>query len=161
GLELKVTKQLLKMAPNLKVVSNISVGYDNLDLNELTKRNIMATNTPGVLTETTADAIFGILIATARRIPELDQFVKKGEWKEYLQDEHFGVDVHQKTVGIIGMGDIGEAIAKRCHFGLDMKILYHNRTRKPDAEKKYNAEYCELEELLRKSDFVCLMVPLT
>ena len=161
GLELKVTKQLLDLAPNLKIVSNISVGYDNLNLEELTNRSILATNTPGVLTDTTADAIFGILLATARRITELDQFVKQGEWQEYLQEGHFGVDVHHKTIGIIGMGEIGEAIAKRCHLGFNMNILYHNRTRKRDAEKKYKATYCELDELLIHSDFVCLMVPLS
>lgn len=161
GLELKVTKQLLDLAPNLRIVSNVSVGYDNLDLNELTKRNIMATNTPDVLTDTTADAVFGILLATARRIPELDLFVKNGRWKEFLQPELFGVDVHHKTIGIIGMGQIGEAIAKRSHCGFDMDILYYNRSRKKEAEEKYDATYCKLDDLLAKSDFVCLMVPST
>src|SRR5690625_7789260 len=108
----------------------------------------MATNTPDVLTNTVADAVFGILVATARRIPELDSFVKNGEWKEYLQPKHFGTDVHHKTVGIIGMGRIGEALAKRCHLGFDMKILYYNRSRKVSVEKQYNATYCHLNELL-------------
>src|SRR5690625_1221406 len=100
GLELKVTKELLDLAPKLKIVSNVSVGYDNLDIEELTKRNIMATNTPEVLTNTVADAVLGMILATARRIPELDRIVKNGEWKQYLQLEHFGLDVHKKTVGI-------------------------------------------------------------
>lgn len=159
GLELKVTKELLDLAPKLKIVSNVSVGYDNLDVMELTKRNIMATNTPGVLTNTVADAILGLIISTARRIPELDKFVKNGEWKQYLQMEHFGRDVHHKTVGIIGMGSIGKAIAKRCHLGFNMDILYFNRSRKKDVENEFKAQYCDLDYLLKTSDFTVLIVP--
>lgn len=161
GLELVVDKELLDQAPNLKIVSNVSVGYNNLDIDELTSRNIMATNTPDVLTDTVADAIFGILIATARRIPELDHFVKSRQWKEALENEHFGTDVHHKTLGIIGMGRIGQAIAQRAHFGFDMDILYHSRSPKKEAEEKYNARYRSLEELLMESDFVLLITPLT
>jgi|SRR5690625_4711409 len=159
GLELKVTKELLDLAPNLKIVSNVSVGYDNLDLHELTKRNILATNTPGVLTDTVADAVLGMMLATSRRIPELDTFVKNGEWKEFLRLEHFGVDMHHKTVGIIGMGSIGQAISKRCHLGFDMDVLYYNRSRKYEVENKYNAKFYSLHELLMESDFIVLMVP--
>jgi gluconate 2-dehydrogenase len=130
-------------------------------MSELSKRNIIATNTPDVLNDTVADTIFGLLLATARRMPELDQFVKNGEWKETLKEDHFGVDVHHKTLGIIGMGGVGSAIAKRAHFGFDMDILYHGRSRKEEEEQTYNATYCSLEELLQKSDFVCLMTPLT
>lgn len=160
GLELNVTKELLDLAPNLQIVSNVSVGYDNLDIEVMTERNVMATNTPGVLTDTVADAVLGMMLATARRIPELDQFVKKGEWKEYLQLEHFGTDLHHKTVGIIGMGSIGQAIAKRCYFGFDMDVLYYNRSRKKAVEKDYNATFCNLQDLLVQADFVVLMVPL-
>ncbi|WP_188454243.1 2-hydroxyacid dehydrogenase [Virgibacillus oceani] len=162
GLELVVDRKLLDRAPNLRIVSNVSVGYNNLDMNELTKRNIMATNTPGVLTDTVADTVFGILIATARRIPELDQFVKNGEWtSEAVDPEQFGTDVHHKKLGIIGMGRIGQAIAKRAHFGFDMDILYHSRTRKPNVENKFDAVFCCLDDLLEQSDFVCLITPLT
>ncbi|MGY0692040.1 2-hydroxyacid dehydrogenase [Virgibacillus sp. FSP13] len=162
GLELEVDCKLLERAPRLKIVSNVSVGYNNLDLDQLNKLNIMATNTPGVLTDTVADTIFGILIATARRIPELDQFVKNGEWvSEAVEKEHFGINVHHKKLGIIGMGRIGQAIAQRAHFGFDMDILYHSRTRKPDAEEKYTATYLDLDALLRESDFICLITPLT
>lgn len=162
GLELPVDKKLLDHAPHLKIVSNVSVGYNNLDIEQLTKRNIMATNTPDVLTDTVADTVFGILIATARRIPELDQLVKSGGWiTEAVSPEHFGMDVHHKSIGIIGMGRIGQAIAKRAHFGFDMEILYHSRSRKPDVEDKFDAIYCTLDELLAKSDFVCLITPLT
>lgn len=161
NLDLTVNKELLDHAPNLKIVSNVSVGYNNLDIEELTKRNIMATNTPGVLDDTVADAIFGLLIATARRIPELDQYVKSRKWKNKLTVEKYGVDVHHKTLGIIGMGRIGQAIAHRAHFGFHMNILYHNRKRNIEAERKYQAEYRSLDDLLRESDYVVLMTPLT
>lgn len=162
GLELPVDGELLDRAPNLKIVSNVSVGYNNLDMEQLTKRGVMATNTPDVLTDTVADAIFGLLLSAARRIPELDQFVKNGAWvTEAIESEHFGTDVHHKTLGIIGMGRIGKAIAKRAHHGFDMNILYHSRSRKADAEKDYQADYCTLDELLQQSDFICLITPLT
>ncbi|MBU8907958.1 2-hydroxyacid dehydrogenase [Desertibacillus haloalkaliphilus] len=161
GLALQVTKQLLDKAPKLKIVSNVSVGHDNLDLEELTKRNIMATNTPGVLDDTTADAVFGLMLSSARRISELDHHVKSGKWNISLQPDQYGIDVHHKTLGIIGMGSIGQAIAKRANLGFDMNILYHNRTRNKQAEEMYDATYCEKDDLLQQSDFVCLMVPAT
>ncbi|WP_156291503.1 2-hydroxyacid dehydrogenase [Oceanobacillus salinisoli] len=161
GLALPVNQELLEKAPNLKIVSNVSVGYNNLDIPELTKRNIMATNTPGILTDTVADMAFGLILATARRIPELDYFVKSGQWTQSLTEEHYGVDVHHKKLGIIGMGRIGNAISQRAHFGFHMDILYHSRTRKLDAEEKYDATYKSLDDLLRESDFVCLITPLT
>jgi len=162
GLELPVDAELLDNGPNLKVISNVSVGYNNLDLDEMTKRQIMGTNTPGVLTDTVADTVFGILAATARRIPELDQFVKNGEWQtEAVGSEHYGINIHHKPLGIIGMGRIGKAIAQRGHFGFDMDILYHSRTRKPDAEQTFNAAYRTLDQLLEESDFVCMITPLT
>ncbi|MDI2586788.1 D-glycerate dehydrogenase [Psychrobacillus sp. NEAU-3TGS] len=161
GLDLVVDKDLLENAPNLKIVSNVSVGYNNLDVEELTNRNIMATNTPDVLTDTVADTVFGLLLATARRIPELDHFVKSKRWNNPLESEHYGIDVHHKTLGIIGMGKIGQAIAQRASLGFDMKILYNSRKKKPEAEAKYNATYCSLDELLKQSDFVILITPLT
>src|SRR5699024_9758080 len=151
GLELKVTQELLDLAPNLEIVSNVSVGYDNLDILEMTKRNIMATNTPGILTDTVADAVLGMVLASARRLPELDKFVKERKWKKYLQIDQFGTDVHNKKIGIIGMGGIGKAIAKRCHLGFDMEILYYNRSRKPEIEDIYDATFCDLEYLLKES----------
>lgn len=159
GLGLKVNEALLDLAPNLKIVSNVSVGYDNLNLEVMTKRNVMGTHTPDVLTDTTADAIFGLLIATARRIPEMDQLVKSGKWHSFLTPEQFGMDVHHKTLGIIGMGRIGEAIARRAHFGFQMDILYHNRNRRPEVENEVNAAFVSMDELLKTSDYVCLMVP--
>lgn len=161
GLALPVDKELLDLAPNLKIVSNNSTGFNNLSIDVMTKHGVMGTNTPGVLEDTTADAIFGLLLAAARRIPELDQFVKVGNWKQHLTRNEYAIDVHHKTLGIIGMGKIGSLIAKRGHLGFDMNILYHNRTRNQEAEEKYHAVYTELDRLLMESDFVCLMTPLT
>lgn len=161
GLGFPGNRDLLEKAPNLKIISNISVGYNNLATDELTKRNIMGTNTPGVLTDTVADMVLGLMISTARRMPELDRYVKQGQWKGSTSTELFGTDVHHKTLGIIGMGRIGEAIAQRAHLGFNMDIIYHSRTRKPDAEKRFNASYKDLESLLETADFVCLITPLT
>lgn len=161
GLGLPVNAALLDAAPNLKIVSNVSVGYNNLDLDEMTKHNVMGTNTPDVLNDTVADAIFGLLLATARRIPELDHYVKSGKWDKDLTEDYYGWDVHHKTIGIIGLGRIGEEIVNRAHFGFHMDVLYHTRTRKLDAEKKFNASYRSLDDLLKESDFVVLMTPLT
>ncbi|WP_040208875.1 2-hydroxyacid dehydrogenase [Neobacillus jeddahensis] len=161
GLALPVDEELLTRAPHLKIVSNNSTGFNNLSIPEMTKRGVMGTNTPGVLEETTADAIFGILLAAARRIAELDHFVKNGKWTKHLTKDQYAIDVHHKTLGIIGMGKIGAQIAKRGHLGFDMNILYHNRTRNPEAEKQYDATYCDLDTLLKEADFVCLMTPLT
>jgi len=161
GLGFQMEDSILSNAPNLEIVSTVSVGYNHLSVDLLTEYNVMATNTPGVLDETVADVIFGLLIATARRIPELDHYVKSGKWTKMLTEEQYGVDVHKQTIGIIGMGRIGEAIAKRAHFGFDMNVLYHNRSQKREAEEKFAAKYCTLEQLLAKSDFVVLMTPLT
>jgi len=161
GSGLKVDKQFLMQAPHLKIISNISVGYDNLDIPEITKRKIMATNTPDVLYDSVADTIFGLLLATARRMPELNQMVKSGKWTSKISEEQFGVDVHHKTLGIIGMGGVGSAIAKRAHFGFDMSILYHNRSRNQEVEQTFQATYCSLEDICKQADFICLMTPLT
>lgn len=161
GSGLKVDKEVLDRAPRLKIVSNVSVGYDNLDLKELRRRSILATNTPGVLDDSTADTVFGLMLAAARRISEMDRYVKDGAWDKTIGEQLFGVDVHHKTLGIVGMGNIGRAIAKRARFGFDMEILYHNRSRNAEIEAAFDATYCELNVLLEKSDFVCLMVPST
>ncbi len=158
----QIDEALLERAPHLKVVSNVSVGYNNFDIEALRKRNVIGTHTPHVLNETVADLAFGLILSTARRIVELDRFVKDGKWLSTTEySDTFGQDVHKRTLGIIGMGRIGEAIAKRARFGFDMDILYHNRSRKPEAEAHYDAQYCELDVLLSKADFVLLMTPLT
>ncbi|SFE38206.1 gluconate 2-dehydrogenase [Lentibacillus persicus] len=161
GSGLNVDIKLLNQAPELQIVTNISAGYDNLDLVELERRGIFATNTPDVLNETTADTVFGLMISASRRMPELDAYVKAGKWQSKITEEHFGMDIHHKTLGIIGMGRIGMAVAERAHFGFKMNVLYHNRSRKPEAEAYLKAEYAAFDDLLMQSDFVCLMAPLT
>ncbi|MFD1927782.1 2-hydroxyacid dehydrogenase [Sporosarcina siberiensis] len=157
-----VDEELLQSAPHLKAISTVSVGYNHFDVEAMKKYNVIGTHTPDVLNETVADLTFGLILSTARRIVELDRYVKKGNWKSTAAySETYGRDVHSSTIGIIGMGRIGEAVAKRAKFGFDMDVLYYNRNRKQEAEEKYGAEYCELESLLKRSDFVVLMTPLT
>lgn len=159
GMGLPITADLLERAPELQIVSNISVGYDNFDLEEMTKHHVMGTNTPDVLTDTTADAMMALMLAAARRIPELDGFVKDKKWTEMVGMEQYGVDIHHKRLGIIGMGRIGSAVAKRAHFGFDMDIIYYNRTRRDKVADEFSAAYCGLDELLTESDYVLLMAP--
>lgn len=161
GAGLKVDRELLDQAPLLKIVSNISVGYDNLNMDELERRGIMATNTPEVLNETVADCVFGLMLAAARKIPELDRAVRAGEWTGSVDRSWYGIDVHGKTLGIIGMGGIGASIARRARFGFNMDILYHNRSRKPAYEEQFQAVYGTMDEVLRGADYVVLMTPLT
>ncbi|MFM1654736.1 2-hydroxyacid dehydrogenase [Brevibacillus sp. B_LB10_24] len=156
----QIDSELLEHAPRLKVVSNISVGYNNMDWRAMKSRGVMGTNTPYVLDETVADLAFALILSTARRVPELDRHVKEGKWQSKSDEWLFGVDVHKKTLGIIGMGRIGEAIAVRGKYGFGMEVLYYNRRRKPDAEEKLGVSYRSLEDLLRQSDFVVLMIPL-
>lgn len=155
-----VNEELLSVGKNLKVVANMAVGYDNIDVEAATKKGILVCNTPDVLTETTADLTFGLLLATARRVVESAEFIKQGKWQSWSPFLLAGHDVHHKTIGIYGMGKIGEAVAQRAK-GFGMEILYHNRTRKPEAEKVLGAKYCSFEELLELSDFVVAMAPLT
>lgn len=157
----RIDKELLDQAPHLKVVSNIAVGYNNFDLEEMKARHVLGTNTPYVLDDTVADLVFGLILASARRISELDRFVKASQWKSGMDEIFFGLDVHHKTVGIIGMGRIGKAIGQRAVKGFDMKLLYHNRSRNEDVEQNFGAQYCTLDFLLQESDFVVLMTPLT
>ncbi|MCU7213620.1 2-hydroxyacid dehydrogenase [Pseudomonas sp. VE 196-7] len=151
----------LAAAVNLEIVSSISVGYDNYDLDYLNRRGIMLTNTPDVLNETTADLALALILATARRIPELDSWTKEGNWTQTIDASQFGCDVHGKTLGIIGLGKIGEAIARRGRFGFGMTILYSGNSRKPKLEQELGARFVPQEELLSASDFVCPVVPLT
>ena len=146
--------------PQLKVVSNIAVGYNNIDVASATRRGIRVTNTPGVLDDTTADLTWSLLMAAARRIAEADAYVRRGDWKVAFGMHSFlGVDIHHATLGIIGMGRIGQAIARRA-LGFDMRVLYHNRTALPAGdEKRLNAVRVERDELLARADFVVVMVP--
>ncbi|MEK5056928.1 2-hydroxyacid dehydrogenase [Paenibacillus shunpengii] len=155
-----IDQPLLEKAHRLKVVSNMAVGYNNIDVAEASSRAIMVTNTPGVLTETTADLTFALLMATSRRVVEASQYLRKGEWKTWSPMQLTGQDIYGATMGIIGMGRIGQALAKRAK-GFDMRVLYFNRSRKLDAEQENGIEYAELDALLTQSDFVCLMTPLS
>lgn len=144
----------------VKVIANVAVGFDNIDVPAATERGIMVTNTPGVLTDTTADFAFALLMAAARRIPEANEFVHSGKWNRWTIDLLAGVDVHHRTLGILGMGRIGQAMARR-GVGFSMRVLYHNSSRlAPEVERELNAEFADKERVLSESDFVSLHVPL-
>lgn len=155
-----IDADLLAKAPNLKIISNMAVGYNNIDVEAATSRGVLVTNTPGILTETTADLTFALLMMTARRLEEASQFLRQGQWKTWSPMLLTGQDIYGATLGIIGMGRIGEAVAKRAK-GFDMNILYFNRSRKPEVEEKYGVEYRELDDLLAQSDYVCILTPYT
>ncbi|WP_139822829.1 2-hydroxyacid dehydrogenase [Tuberibacillus sp. Marseille-P3662] len=159
----KIDDELLCHAPNLKIVSNMSVGYNNFDIPAMQARNIIGTHTPSIADDTIADLVFGLMLAAARRIPELDRHVKQGKWQSSPGDDtpFFGTDIHHKQLGIIGMGRIGETVAKRAKYGFNMDVLYHNRNRKPEMEAELDATYCSLDSLLQQADFIVLLVPLT
>jgi lactate dehydrogenase-like 2-hydroxyacid dehydrogenase len=156
----RVDEELLDAAPRLRVVSNMAVGYDNIDVAACTARGIPVGHTPGVLTDTTADLTFALLLAAARRLVEGVDYVRAGKWKTWGPTLLLGQDVHGATLGIIGLGRIGQAVARRAR-GFDMRILYHDIRRIPEAEATLGATYVELDTLLAESDFVTLHVTLT
>jgi glyoxylate reductase len=155
-----VDEALLDAAPRLRVVSNYAVGVDNIDLPACTARGIPAGNTPGVVTEATADMAFALMLALSRRIKEADTFVKSRQWKTWSPFLMISNDVYGKTLGIVGMGRIGQAIARRA-VGFEMRLLYHTRNRRPEAEERYGCTHVSYEALLRQSDIVVTIVPLT
>lgn len=155
GLPIRVDEELLNAAPKLKVVSNYAVGYDNIDVAAATKRGICVTNTPEVLTPATADLTFTLILASARRAIEANEFLRSGNWKVWYPSLLVGMEVSGSTIGIVGMGQIGQAVARRAR-GFDMDILYFDSMRKPEIEKELGAKFVTLEELLQKSDFVTL-----
>jgi gluconate 2-dehydrogenase len=157
----KLGREPLESAKQLEVVSSISVGYDNYDVGYLTERGIMLTNTPDVLTESTADLGFSLIMSSARRVAELDAYTKAGHWKRSIEAPHFGTDVYGKTLGIVGMGNIGAAVARRGRLGFNMPILYSGNSRKTAIEQELGAQFRTLDQLLAESDFVCLVVPLS
>jgi glyoxylate reductase len=156
----RVADDVLRTAPKLRIVANVAVGYDNVDVPACTKRGVAVTNTPGVLDETTADFAWALMMAVARRLVEADQYVRAGNWKGWDFDQFCGTDVWGKTVGIVGFGRIGRAVARRA-AGFGMKVIYNSRTRAAeDIEKELHAEYRDLNGLLAEADFVTLHVPL-
>ena len=158
----KIDREVIEAAgPQFRGISQVAVGFDNIDIEAATERGIYVTNTPGVLTETTADYAFALLMAVARRIAEADRYVRSGKWKvPWGLMMLLGQDIWGKTIGIIGMGRIGSAVARRAK-GMNMRILYYDIRRNEEAEKELGAEYVDLETLLRESDFVTIHVPLT
>jgi glyoxylate reductase len=157
----RIDSEVIASAEGLKVISSYSVGYDHIDIDSATKNGIYVGYTPDVLTETTADLAFALMLAVARRVVEADKLVRRGRWKNrWSYDFMLGNDIHKKTLGIIGMGRIGSAVARRAH-GFQMKVLYHNRKRLAiEKESELNVEYRDLGDLLKESDFVSLHLPL-
>ena len=146
----------LDKAPRLKVISNFAVGFNNIDVDACTERGVCVGNTPGVLTDATADMAFALLIAAARRIVEGHQYTLAGKWKTWEPLGHLGQDLAGRTLGVVGMGRIGYALAKRCRGGWDMQVLYHDVYRNEKAEQEFGAKHVDLDTLLRDSDFVSL-----
>jgi glyoxylate reductase len=158
---LRVGKDAIENAAKLRVVANIGAGYDNIDVNECTRRRILVTNTPDVLTEATADLAFALTLAAARRVVEGDRFVRRGNWPHWQWNFLWGSEMHGKTLGLYGFGRIGQAMARRGR-GFSMRILYHARHRVPEnIEKELGAQWVDRDELMRESDFLSLHVPLT
>jgi glyoxylate reductase len=156
----KVDEELLAAAPKLRIAANVAVGYDNITVADCTKRGVAATNTPGVLDETTADFAWTLLMAVARRLGEGEVLARSGEWKGWDLDQLVGADVWGKTLGLVGFGRIGRAVARRAS-GFQMKVIYHDAVRVPlDMERGFHAEYRDLNALLHEADFVSLHVPL-
>ncbi|HEY8977533.1 MAG TPA: D-glycerate dehydrogenase [Burkholderiaceae bacterium] len=158
----KIDAVLLDACPQLRAVCTMAVGYNNIDVPACTARGVVVTNAPGVLTETTADFGFALMMATARRISESERFLREGEWKHWGVDMFAGGDVHGATLGILGMGRIGQAIARRGHGGFDMKVAYHNRSHlAPDVEASLGATWMTLPDLLRTADHLVIVTPYT
>lgn len=158
----RITADVLAAVPHIKALCNMAVGFNNIDVDAATKAGVMVTNTPDVLNETTADFAWALMMATARRITESEHWLRAGQWKKWRYDTLLGADLHGATLGIIGMGRIGQAVARRS-MGFDMQVIYHNRSRlEPELEQRANnARYVGKEELLRTADHVMLVLPYT
>ena len=156
----RIDREVIDAGKNLKVISNYAAGFDNIDVEHATERGIAVTNVPGVLTETTADLAFALMLAAARRIVEGVKVAREGSWNGWAPELLLGMDVCCKTLGIIGLGRIGSAVARRAR-GFSMKVLYYSRKRKPDLEREIGVEYRDLHDLLKGSDFVVITASLT
>jgi glyoxylate/hydroxypyruvate/2-ketogluconate reductase len=158
----RIDADVLKVCPDLKICANMAVGYNNFDVPAMTAAGVLATNAPDVLTETTADMGFALLMATARRVSESEAFLRAGQWTKWSYDMFCGADIHGSTLGILGMGRIGRAVAKRGAHGFGMNVIYHNRSRlTPDLEAEVNATYVSKEDLFKQADHIVLVLPYT
>ncbi len=156
----KIDATLLDACPALRAVCSMAVGYNNIDVPACTARGVLVSNAPDVLTETTADFGFALMMATARRISESEHFLRRGEWHKWSYDMFAGADVHGSTLGILGMGRIGQAIARRGHLGFGMRVIYHNRSRlAPELEAPLGARWVEKDALLQQADHLVIVVP--
>jgi glyoxylate/hydroxypyruvate/2-ketogluconate reductase len=156
----RIDAQVLAACPDLKICANMAVGYNNFDLDAMTAAGVLGTNAPDVLTETTADMAFTLLMATARRVSESEAYLRAGQWTRWSYDMFVGGDIHGSTLGILGMGRIGQAIARRGALGFGMKVLYHNRSRLDAAtEAAVNASYVTKDALFQQADHIVLVVP--
>ena len=156
----RIDADLLAACPELKICANMAVGYNNFDLDAMSACGVLGTNAPDVLTETTADFGFALLMATARRITESEHYLRAGKWQKWSYDMFAGSDVHGSTLGILGMGRIGQGIARRGAHGFGMEVIYHNRSRlTPELEAACKARYVGKEELLRNADHLVLVLP--
>ena len=160
-LSVNISEEIIKVATNLKGIANYAVGYNNIDINAAKSQNVLVTNTPDVLTDATADLVWALILAVTRRIIEADKICRRNAFPGWLPEYHLGFEVTGKTIGIIGMGRIGAAVAKRAK-GFDMRVVYHSRSRKPSLEEKYGYEYFEeLGSLLKEADIISLNLPYT
>ena len=156
----RITAAVLAACPQLRVVANMAVGYNNFDIAAFNAHGVLATNTPDVLTETTADFGFALMMATARRVAESEHFLRRGEWTKWRYDMFTGSDIHGATLGVLGMGRIGQAIARRGTLGFGMKVIYHNRSRLPPAlEQALGARWVDKNTLLAQADHLMLVLP--
>lgn len=156
----RIDAEVLAACPELRAVCNMAVGYNNIDVAACTARGIVVTNTPDVLTETTADFGFGLMLAAARRMAEAERYLRRGEWSKWHCDQFVSPDVHGATLGVLGMGRIGQAIARRGALGFGMKVIYHNRSRLPaELEAALNARHVDKATLLREADHLVLVLP--
>lgn len=153
-----IDREIIENAPNLKVIGNMAVGYNNIDVKTANEKGIVVTNTPGVLTETTADLTFALLMSTARRIVEASDYLRNGEWKTWTPMQLTGQDIYGATLGVIGMGRIGQALVRRAK-GFNMTVNYYNRSRKEELEQELGMEFRDLETLLQTSDYISILIP--